>query len=87
MGLGITGLANAGEMLGKPYASDDFMQFMEMVLRNLRDTSYDESAELAKEKGPFPLWSGKTTRRASSSCSCRPRYSTRSTRPASATRI
>jgi len=57
MGLGITGLANAGEMLGKPYASDDFMQFMEMVLRNLRDTSYDESCELAKEKGPFPLWS------------------------------
>ena len=57
MGLGITGLANAGEMLGKPYASDDFMQLMEMVLRNLRDTSYDESCELAKEKGPFPLWS------------------------------
>ncbi len=57
MGLGITGLANAGEMLGKPYASGDFMQLMEMVLRNLRDTSYDESCELAKEKGPFPLWS------------------------------
>ena len=56
MGLGITGLANAGEMLGHPYASEKFMDFMEMVLRNLRDTSYDESAELAKEKGPFPLW-------------------------------
>ena len=56
MGLGITGLANAGEMMGHPYASGEFMQFMEMVLRNLRDTAYDESAELAKEKGPFPLW-------------------------------
>ena len=56
MGLGITGLANAGEMIGHPYASGEFMQFMEMVLRNLRDTAYDESAELAKEKGPFPLW-------------------------------
>ena len=56
MGLGITGLANAGEMMGHPYASDEFMHFMEMVLRNLRDTSYDESAELAKEKGPFPMW-------------------------------
>ena len=32
------------------------MGFMEAILRNLRDTSYDESAELAKEKGPFPLW-------------------------------
>ena len=39
MGLGITGLANAGEMMGHPYASGEFMQFMEMVLRNLRDTS------------------------------------------------
>jgi ribonucleoside-diphosphate reductase alpha chain len=56
MGLGITGLANAGEMMGLPYASDSFMEFMETVLRNLRDTCYDESAELAKEKGPFPLW-------------------------------
>ena len=56
MGLGITGLANAGEMMGFPYASDDFMQFMEKVLRGLRDTAYDESAELAKEKGPFPFW-------------------------------
>lgn len=56
MGLGITGLANAGEMIGHSYASEDFLGFMEMVLRNLRDTSYDESAELAKEKGPFPLW-------------------------------
>ena len=56
MGLGITGLANAGEMLGKPYASDDFMVFMEQVMRDLRDTSYDTSADLAKEKGPFPFW-------------------------------
>ena len=57
MGLGITGLANAGEMMGHPYASDGFMHFMEMILRNLRDTAYDESAELAKEKGPCPvLW-------------------------------
>ena len=56
MGLGITGLANAGEMMGHPYASDGFMQFMEMILRNLRDTAYDESAELAKEKGPCPAW-------------------------------
>ena len=60
MGLGITSLANAGEMMGYPYASDGFMHFMEMVLRNLRDTAYDESAELAKEKGPFPLWDWET---------------------------
>ncbi len=56
MGLGVTGLANAGEMLGRSYASDEFMEFMEDVLCELRNTAYDASANLAKEKGPFPLW-------------------------------
>jgi ribonucleoside-diphosphate reductase alpha chain len=32
------------------------MVFMEQVMRDLRDTTYDASADLAKEKGPFPFW-------------------------------
>ncbi len=56
MGLGVTGLANAGEMLGNPYASDKFMIWAKSVLSMLRDYCYEASAELAKEKGPFPLW-------------------------------
>ena len=56
MGLGVTGLANAGEMLGYPYASDKFMAWAKFVLSMLRDYCYQASAELAKEKGPFPLW-------------------------------
>ena len=56
MGLGVTGLANAGEMLGYPYASDKFMAWAKFVLSMLRDYCYEASAELAKEKGPFPLW-------------------------------
>ena len=56
MGLGVTGLANAGEMLGYPYASDKFMAWAKSVLSMLRDYCYEASAELAKEKGPFPLW-------------------------------
>ena len=56
MGLGVTGLANAGEMLGYPYASDKFMTWAEEVLTFLRDTCYYASAKLAQEKGPFPLW-------------------------------
>jgi ribonucleoside-diphosphate reductase alpha chain len=56
MGLGVTGLANAGEMLNLPYASPEFMDFAETVLRMLRDTTYDTSADLAIEKGPFPLF-------------------------------
>ena len=56
MGLGVTGLANAGEMMGYPYASPEFMKWTEEVLTLLRDTCYSESCELAQEKGPFPLW-------------------------------
>ena len=56
MGLGVTGLANAGEMLGYPYASERFMIWMEEVMEMFRDTCYYQSAMLAKEKGPFPLY-------------------------------
>ena len=56
MGLGVTGLANAGEMLGLPYASDEFMDWEEKVFACLRDNCYKASALLAKEKGPFPLY-------------------------------
>lgn len=56
MGLGVTGLANAGEVLGYPYGSDEFILFMESVLAVLRDTAYETSVSLAIEKGPFPLF-------------------------------
>lgn len=56
MGLGITGLANALEMMGLPYASKDFMAMAEEVLKTLRDECYRASAYLAKEKGAFPLY-------------------------------
>jgi ribonucleoside-diphosphate reductase alpha chain len=56
MGLGITGLANAGEMIGLPYASPEFMEFTEKVLATLRDNTYSASADLADEKGTFPLF-------------------------------
>ena len=56
MGLGVTGLANAGEMCGLPYASAQFMEFTETVLECLRDHCYSASADLAEEKGSFPLY-------------------------------
>lgn len=56
MGLGITGLANAGELLGYQYASDDFLTWMASVFQTLRDETYRTSAELAGEKGTFPLY-------------------------------
>ena len=56
MGLGLTGLANAGEMLGYEYASNDFLAWMATIFETLRDDTYRTSAELASEKGAFPLY-------------------------------
>lgn len=56
MGLGITGLANAAEMMGLPYASDQFMDFAKTVLETLRDYTYATSSDIAVEKGSFPLF-------------------------------
>ena len=56
MGLGVTGLANAAEMCGLPYGSEGFMEFTEKVLSTLRDYTYAASADLAEEKGTFPLY-------------------------------
>jgi ribonucleoside-diphosphate reductase alpha chain len=56
MGIGVTGLANAGEALGFPYGSASFLLFEAQVLRILRDELYRASALVAKEKGPFPFF-------------------------------
>ena len=59
MGLGVTGLANAGELLGYSYGSDEFLDWAEEVFKCLRNSTYRASLELAKEKGPFQLWNPK----------------------------
>lgn len=56
MGLGVTGMANAGEALGFPYGSPEYLKFQERVLRLIANESYRASANLAAEKGPFPLY-------------------------------
>jgi len=56
MGLGITGFANASEILGFSYGSNKSLKFLGAVLRTLRDYSYEESINLAREKGSFPLF-------------------------------
>ena len=54
MGLGITGLANAAEILYMPYGSPQMIDWMKTILRILRNKVYQTSVDLAKEKGPFP---------------------------------
>tara|TARA_B110000858_G_scaffold96518_2_gene111171 strand:+ start:1319 stop:3091 length:1773 start_codon:yes stop_codon:yes gene_type:complete len=56
MGLGLTGLANAGEMLGYLYGSEKFLAWAEKVFACLRDNTYRASAKLAEEKGAFPMY-------------------------------
>lgn len=54
IGVGVTGLANAGEAMGLPYGSEEFVGFTEGVLRKLRNAAYRASISLAKDKGSFP---------------------------------
>lgn len=58
MGIGVTGLANTIEAcLGRAcYGEPMFIQMMHTILQAIAETAYRESIEIAKEKGPFPLF-------------------------------
>jgi len=56
MGLGITGLANAGEAIGYVYGSKPFLKFLRQVLKTLINGLYKASASIAREKGCFPSY-------------------------------
>ena len=56
MGLGVTGLANTIEALGRPYGTKAAVQLTEKILYHIAEGTYIASAKLAKEKGPFPLF-------------------------------
>lgn len=56
MGLGVTGLANAVEVFGFQYGSEQFLSMAESIFRVLRNKAYTASVYLAQEKGSFPLF-------------------------------
>ena len=56
MGLGVMGAANAIEATGPLYGDSEFVSKLEAVLGLLKNSAYQASAELAAEKGPFPLY-------------------------------
>ena len=56
IGLGVTGLADALLMLGLRYGTDKAAAETEALLRRVARTAYLTSVEIAKEKGPFPLF-------------------------------
>ena len=56
IGLGITGFANASEILGMPYGSEESLDFLHEVLTVLKNSAYMYSVELGMEKGRFPMY-------------------------------
>ncbi|MFL2799729.1 MAG: adenosylcobalamin-dependent ribonucleoside-diphosphate reductase [Paracoccaceae bacterium] len=56
IGLGVTGLADALLMTGYRYGSDKAVSLTEEWLHFIAREAYLSSIELAKEKGPFPLF-------------------------------
>lgn len=56
IGLGVTGLADALIFCGARYGGDEAVALTERWLGVIRREAYRASAELAAEKGPFPLY-------------------------------
>ena len=56
VGLGFTGMGNTLTMLGLRYDSEPARAMAADIARKMRDAAYDASADLAQEKGRFPLF-------------------------------
>jgi ribonucleoside-diphosphate reductase alpha chain len=56
MGLGHTGVANALEAMGYPYGSPGFLEMEDEIMSFITNKCYQASAQLAAEKGSFPLY-------------------------------
>lgn len=56
IGLGVTGIADMLIMLRQTYGSFESATTVETVMQKIALTAYWTSVELAKEKGPFPLF-------------------------------
>ncbi len=56
IGLGVTGLADALIFCGARYGPDEAAALTERWLGAIRHAAYRASAQLATEKGAFPLW-------------------------------
>ena len=56
IGLGVSGLADALIMCGARYGASDAVALSETWMRALRRAAYAASIEIAREKGPFPLF-------------------------------
>jgi ribonucleoside-diphosphate reductase alpha chain len=56
LGLGVMGLADALIKMGLPYASEEAREKVYEIISAMREEAIKASEELAKERGPFPLY-------------------------------
>lgn len=56
MGLGLTGVANTIEALGCSYGDGTFLEHLDNILRHFQVGVYRASCQIAKMKGPFPMY-------------------------------
>jgi ribonucleoside-diphosphate reductase alpha chain len=57
LGLGVMGIADMMNQLGKAYDSEEALALMERVMSTVANAAYQSSAHLAEEKGPSPIFS------------------------------
>ncbi|MDP3994904.1 MAG: vitamin B12-dependent ribonucleotide reductase [bacterium] len=57
IGLGVGGWADMLIDLNIPYGSQDALDLAHKVMKTVEETAQEESENLAKERGAFPLWS------------------------------
>lgn len=55
-GLGVSGLANCLAQLGLRYGSADAVRVTEQIFRHIALAAYEQSMELAEDRGPFPFF-------------------------------
>lgn len=58
-GLGIMGLGDALIKMKVRYGSDESLPILNKIFKTLRDSAYESSVEIAKEKGAFPKFKKK----------------------------
>lgn len=56
IGLGVMGWADMLAYIGAPYASNEACEFAEKIQKFINEIGHNESENLAKIRGPFPLW-------------------------------
>lgn len=56
IGLGITGLGNMLQQLRCIYGSHEAVSITREVMETIRDVAYEASANLAEQRGPFPMY-------------------------------